>query len=303
MPPKVAIVVLNYNGTVDTLECLRSLARCTYANSMTIVVDNASRDGDALARAVQSEFPSVHFLPQSDNTGFSGGNNAGIHHALEQGSEHVILLNNDTTVDPDFITRMIAVAQSDEHIGVIGSKIYFHKEPNRIWFNGADFSWTDGGKHFQYGENDAAPHEQAVIPTAFITGCTMLITKKVIEKIGLLEEAFFMYYEDIDYCLRAQQAGFALRIAQGAHVWHKVSRSSAGMGASRVHYYHIRNALLLTSRNASKFVKMWVYAWSIVHYAKQIVKRLVMPGTREISAMIMRGIGDFYHQRFGKLQE
>lgn len=302
MQPKVAIVVLNYNGTADTLECLRSLARCTYANSMTIVVDNASADGDALARAVQSEFPSVHFLPQPDNTGFSGGNNAGIRYALAQGSDHVLLLNNDTTVDPACIAEMVSAAQAGARIGIIGAKIYFHAEPDRIWFNGADFSWTDGGKHFQYGERDTAQHERSSMPTPFVTGCAMLLSRAVIEKIGLLEEAFFMYYEDIDYCLRARRAGFLLRIAQGAHVWHKVSRASAGMGAPRIHYYHVRNALLLTSRNASVLVRGAVYAWSAAHYAKQIVKRAVMPETREVSAMIMRGIDDFYRGKFGKLQ-
>jgi len=303
MSPKVAVIVLNYNGTADTLECLRSLTRCTYDNVLIIVVDNASADADALAYAVRNEFPKIHFLPRTENTGFSGGNNAGIRYALEHGSDYVVLLNNDTTVDPDFITRMIAAAHSDEHIGIVGAKIYFYTEPDRIWFNGADFSWRDGGKHFQYGEQDAAPHEQTVIPTPFVTGCAMLITKTVIEKIGLLEKAFFMYYEDIDYCLRAQRAGFALRIAQGAHVWHKVSRSSAGMGAPRVQYYHVRNALLLTSRNASVFVKIGVYAWSVLHYIKQIVKRMIMPKTRDISIMIMRGIADFYREKFGKLQE
>lgn len=303
MPPKVAIIVLNYNGTADTLECLRSLAHCAYRNKMTIVVDNASADGAALEHAVKAEFPGVHFLPQNENAGFSGGNNAGIRHALEHESDFVLLLNNDTTVDPRFIDEMISVAKTETGVGIVGAKIYFHAEPDRIWFNGAKFLWTDGGKHFQYGERDRDPQGLTSIPTHFVTGCAMLISRAVIEKIGLLEESFFMYYEDVDYCLRAQNAGFSLRVAQGAHVWHKVSRTASGMGVPRRHYYHVRNALLLTSRNAPLIMKSAVYAWSIVHFVKQVAKRALRPETRALSAMIMRGIGDFYRGKFGKLQE
>lgn len=302
-PLKVAVIILNYNGTADTLECLRSLAACTYLTRMTVVVDNASEDGDTLGHILQSEFPGVHYFPRKDNDGFAGGNNDGIRYALERECDYVLLLNNDTTVAPDFIEKMIAGAQSDHYVGIVGAKIYFHEEPDVIWYNGADFSWIDGGRHFQYGARDATPQEQAIMPTPFVTGCAMLISKAVIEKIGLLEESFFMYYEDIDYCLRAKRAGFMCVVAQGAHVWHKISRSAKSMGTPRMHYYHVRNALLLTSRNASRFVKMAAHAWSIFHYAKQIVKRALMPKTRDISAMIMRGIADFNRGRFGKLQE
>ncbi len=300
--PKVAVIVLNYNGTADTLECLRSLMRSPYQNMSVVLVDNASRDADALARAVHDEFPRVHFLPCAENTGFSGGNNAGIRYSLEHGSEYVLLLNNDTTVAPDLIEKMVAAMHSDPHIGIVGAKIYFYAEPDIIWYNGADFSWIDGGKHFHLGERDADPKQQAVIPTPFVTGCAMLISKAVIEKIGLLEESFFMYYEDIDYCLRARRAGFESCVAQGAHVWHKISRSAKGMGTPRMHYYHVRNALLLTSRNAPLFMKTTVYAWSVLHYMRQIIKRALVPRTRDISAMIMRGITDFYTGKFGKLK-
>lgn len=302
-PLKVAVIVLNYNGTADTLECLRSLSACTYLTRMTIVVDNASKDSDALGRTLGSEFPGVHYLPRKDNAGFAGGNNEGMRYALERECDFVLLLNNDTTVAPDFIEKMIAAAQSNHHIGIVGAKIYFHEEPNVIWFNGADFSWIDGGRHFQYGMRDADQEQQAVLSTPFVTGCAMLISKAVIEKIGLLEESFFMYYEDIDYCLRVKRAGFTLAVAQGAHVWHKISRSAKGMGTPRMHYYHVRNALLLTWRNAPRIVKIAAYAWSMFHYAKQIVKRMLMPKTHDISTMIMRGIGDFYRGKFGKLQE
>lgn len=302
MLPKVSVIVLNYNGTADTLECLRSLMRVTYDNVSIILVDNASSDGAVLERAIRGEFPRVHFIPSAKNTGFAGGNNIGIRYALAQGSDYVLLLNNDTTVDPDCIGAMIGAAE-EKKCGIVGAKIYFFKEPDIIWFNGADFSWTDGGKHFQYGERDAAPQERGVCDTVFVTGCAMLISRGAIEKIGLLEESFFMYYEDIDYCLRAKRAGFGLCVAQAAHVWHKVSRSSAGMGAPRVHYYHMRNALLLASRNAPSFVKIAVYAWSAFHFAKQIAKRITMPRSREVSTMIMRGIVDFYRGKSGMLQK
>ena len=138
-------------------------------------------------------------------------------------------------------------------------------------------------------------------PTDYVTGCALLIKKEVVDEIGWLDEDFFMYYEDIDWNLRAKEAGYKIVVAQNARIWHKVSSSTAKEGEPWMHYYHIRNALLLTKKHAPPLIKKAVYLWSWLHYFKQAIKLVVLPSQREVSRMIMRGIRDFHKRRFGKL--
>jgi len=299
---KVTIILVNYNGINDTRECLQSLAQITYRPYDVIVVDNGSRDAHE-ADEIQKSFPGVTVIRLKENTGFAGGNDAGINAALEYGSDYVLLLNNDTTVDPLFLDAMIAAAEADAHIGIVGAKIYYHAEPETIWYDGGSFSWRKGVVHTHIGMRDKNPNDAVSRSTDFITGCAMLARMNVIKKIGLLEESFFMYHEDVDWCLRARAEGFLLMVASAAHMWHKVARSTSQMGELKLHYYDARNTLLLAQRNAPFLVRAWLYGRSAVYFLKQVMKIIMLPSKRAISKMIMRGIIDFYRGRFGKLKE
>lgn len=300
--PKVSIVIVNYNGAEDTTECLNSLEKIDYQNYEVIVVDNASDDASFVLNRIHRDFPKIKILALPRNHGFAGGNNTGINYALENGAEFVLLLNNDTIVAGDFLTKMIEAAESDERIAFVGAKIYFFNEPKRIWFNGADFIWTNGGKHYQYGQVDFDPDETKLKDTGYVTGCALLARAKIIQDIGLLCEDFFMYYEDIDWSLKAQKAGYKTIVAPAAHIWHKVSRSAEKMGAPMIHYYHIRNALLLAQKHTSSVIRGRVYLWSFWYYLKQIIKIILLPSKKEVSKIIMRGIEDFYKRNFGELK-
>ena len=303
MNQKASIIIVNYNGAEDTLECLDSLSKIDYPEYEIILVDNASSDASFVLNEVHKNFPAVKILAMPRNLGFAGGNNAGIKTALDGGARYVILLNNDTVVAPDFLSQMIKAAESNEGIGIVGAKIYYFAEKNRVWYNGGTFSWTGGGRHIQDGAIDGNPDDTEIKDTEYITGCALLIKREAVEKIGLLCEDFFMYYEDIEWSLRAQKSGYKIVVAPAAHIWHKVSRTASKMGAPAIHYYNIRNALLLAKMHAPAPVKMLIYIWSAYHYAKQSIK-LMMFRSREskhIARAIMSGISDFYRGKYGKI--
>lgn len=299
--PNVTIILVNYNGTSDTRECLRSLAQITYPSYDIVVIDNGSRDVHEV-HELQKSFPDVMVIRSDENKGFAGGNNIGIRVAQERGSDYALLLNNDTMVEAKFLDAMVAAAEADARIGMVGAKIYYYTHPETIWYDGGSFSWNKGVHHTRIGTRDMRSGDVTPRSTDFITGCAMLVRMSAVKKIGLLEESFFMYHEDADWCLRARKEGFLLVVAPEAHVWHKIARSAVTMGEPRIHYYDARNSLLLARRNASFSVRIWIYGKSFFYFAKQIVKIVVLPSRREGARMIMRGIVDFYRGNFGMVK-
>ncbi len=299
--PRVFIILLNYNGQNDTCECLASLKKITYSNYRIILVDNGSKDGGKFLGWVGKKFPEVITIARETNTGFSGGNNVAIRYAIAHSADYILLLNNDTIVALDFLTHLINAAESSKDIGVVGAKIYF-AGTKKIWYNGGIFSWFGGGKHVDYNKLDNYPSEESVKETDYVTGCTLLIKREVIEKIGLLEEAFFLYYEDVDFSLRARKAGYRLVVAQGSHVWHKISQTTKKLGNPVIQYYHYRNAFLLSRRNAPRILLAGIYLWSALQYIKQLIL-LLSPSKHANARAIMRGIQDFHKGNFGIYKE
>jgi GT2 family glycosyltransferase len=245
--PEVAIVVLNWNSGGLTADCIRSLQGLTYAHFRIVVPDNGSTDGSA--GMIQAAFPGIRLVENGKNLGFAGGNNPGIRLALAEGADYVLLLNNDTEVDPSFLDELVRVAESDPEIGIASPKIYFYSEPDRLWFAGGriDF-WKGQTLHLGDGEIDDGKYDQ-VGDTGFVSGCAMLVKRKVFEDIGLLYEPMFLYYEDSDFCARALRAGYRIVMAPKARIWHKVS-STTGKVKDLQWFYGTRNMLIFEKRNA-----------------------------------------------------
>lgn len=300
MAKKVTIIILNYNGARDTLACLSSLRAIDYPAYEIVVVDNASDDVQELVATMQKDFLGVKIIALPQNRGFSGGCNVGIEYALVRQSDYVLLLNNDTTVAPDFLTKLVEAAESDPRIGIVGAKIYFRDEPDRIWYAGGKFSWRNGGDHLNAGNIDTEKDSARITKTSYVTGCTFLIKAEVIRRIKMMPEQYFMYYEDIDWSLEARKAGYDTVVAHASHIWHAVSASARHLGEPLLLYYHTRNALLLARRHASLPVRLGMLIWSGYFYVKQHIKMILLPSTRPFAAMIVRGIEDFYHGKFGK---
>lgn len=247
MPPKVAIVILNWNNGAVTVECLRSLEQVSYGNFFTIVLDNGSTDDSV--EVIQRAYPGLSIIRNGKNMGFAGGNNPGICQALEQGADYVLLLNNDTEVAPDFLDQLVSTVNANPKTGIASAKIYYFSEPDRLWFAGGKVDyWTGSTLHMGDLEKDEGQYDQ-VADTDFVSGCAMLIKRDVIEKIGLLYEPFFLYYEDSDFCSRAKRASYRIILAPKAKVWHKVS-STTGKIKDLQLFYGQRNMLAFERRNA-----------------------------------------------------
>jgi len=244
----VYVVILNWNGHADTIECVKSCLKTSYPRTRVVVVDNGSSDKSE--QLLRTAFPEIDVIQTGANLGFAGGNNVGIRHALANAADYVLLLNNDTIVDPDFITPLVAAATSDLEAGILCSKIFFHDTPNVIWFAGASFFPTIGwGRHRGEGQIDHGQFDQPG-ETGRPTGCAMMVTRKLCETTGLLREEMFCYAEDLDWGLRARTAGSKVLYVPTSKVWHKVTRATGGVASPLSQYYTIRNTLLCLDLNA-----------------------------------------------------
>lgn len=300
--PKVFVIVLNFNGKEDTRDCLDSLKSLIADRGSVeiVVVDNGSTDGSVEAIKKQilgSKFP-VHLIENQENLGFAGGNNVGIKFALEKGADFVLILNNDTFVDPNLVGQLLRVAGPDKKAGVLGPKIYFasgfeyHQgryKPSDlgkvIWYAGGKTDWENIlFSHRGVDEVDQGQYDQ-VEETGFVTGCAMLVKKEVFEKIGFFEERYFAYLEDVDFCERAKKAGFKLVYAPSAFLWHKIARTSGGIGSEVQDYYLTRNRLLFGFHYGKFRTKLALF--------RESLKLLLVNSKRE-------GVIDFYLGRFGK---
>jgi len=247
--PKVAVIVLNWNGADDTSECLSSLKNIDYPGFEIVVVDNGSDSDDV--RILKERFGDyIHIIENNKNYGFAEGNNIGIRHALSAFEPaYFLLLNNDTIVAPDFLSELIKVAQNDDMIGIAGPKIYYQDFKGR-----SDVIWYAGGKiqkwrrcvYKHIGKNDdERPEYQNISEVDFVSGAAMMLKRRTVEELSLLNPQYFLGAEDVEYCLKARKHGLKVVYVPAARLWHKVGRSKSrrapGFGFIRYHYRLVRN--------------------------------------------------------------
>lgn len=219
--PLVTVVVLNWCAEEDTAECLRSLALSDYPAMRVLLVDNGSEDGSG--ERLHAAFPEVPYLQTGANLGFSGGNNRGVERALADGCDYVLVLNNDTTLEPDAVRLLVETAQAEPRVGAVGPKILYHEVPELTWFRGGYLSRARGmGYHVGEGEPDAEPDGGPVREVSFLTGCCLLVPASVAAMGPLFEEDFFVYVEDVDFSLRMLERGFRLLFDPRSTIYHKV---------------------------------------------------------------------------------
>ena len=251
--PLTYVIVLNWNGKSDTLECLASLGRAADPSMRVLVVDNGSDDGSQ--DAIRRDFPAVALLELPSNLRFAGGNNAGMRRALAEGAEQIMLLNNDTTVDPAFLRTMTAALQASADTGIVAPKILYSADPRLLWYAGGEISfWTGTMRHRGIREPDDGRFDSPC-ETGYASGCCLLAKRSAVERIGLLDESYFMYTEDADWCMRARRAGFRVLYEPRARVWHKVSVSAGGHLSS----FKLRNKFVSNLRFFSRYAS-W-YHW------------------------------------------
>jgi GT2 family glycosyltransferase len=296
--PHVAVVVLSWNGRDDTLGCLESLTAVEHAPLTVIVVDNGSTDGTE--EAVRSIFPNVDLVRTGENLGFAEGNNVGIRRALELGADFVLVLNNDTEVDPRFVTALLTEAGRRTDAGALCSKIFFMNPPDVIWFAGAAFDPRRGynGRQRGYRQRDSEKFSQ-VVEIDRACGAAMLVSRDVLERVGLFDPDLFCYSEDTDWSLRAHALGFRHYVVPGSKLWHRVSVASGGENSPGTLYYSVRNTIAVCERHAPLgFIGTW--RRRAVLLSTHLLQALLSDRRREGVAAVWQGWRDFRSGTFGK---
>ncbi|MGD8238599.1 MAG: glycosyltransferase family 2 protein [Armatimonadota bacterium] len=247
--PLVYIVVLTHNGRDDTLECLSSMEKLEYANYRLLLIDNASTDGTVAA--VQSRFPGIMVLQNSENLGYAAGNNVGMEVAIRGRAEFVLLANNDITVSPDMLTHLVQACVEDDTIGIAGPTVLYYDEPDRVHHRGCLISRaTARGEVARHRDRRRVGDPGGPVMVDYVGGCAILIRSRLAESIGGLDERFFAYYEETDLCFRAQEAGYQVACVPRADCWHKIARHWNRYPLLKM-YYEYRNRLLFLWNRAS----------------------------------------------------
>lgn len=285
--PLVYAVVLNWNRREDTLGCLESLTRVDYPNLRLLVVDNGSSDGTP--EAVSCQFPDVGLIVNDRNLGFAAGCNVGIRYALDRGADHVLLLNNDTLVDPAVVDHLVSLAGPD--VGMVAPKIYYAAEPTRLWsIGGMRHPLTIEKTGDACGQVDAGQWED-VLERDYFVGCVLLISRRLLTEVGLFDERFFMYYEDSDLSLRARRAGFRLLLSPQAKVWHKVAVSSGGSDSPNERYLMARSSVLFFCKHVRGLRWLIVLPYRTGSAVKTML-RLLWNGRGQSAWAYLRGLRD-----------
>lgn len=292
--PQVSIIILNWNGWEDTLECLESLYAIDYENYNVIVVDNGSQDDSLekireycqgnlktespffkynfhnkpinlieldkddigkteISARVSTKYLNLYLLKNDKNYGFADGNNIGIDFALNNLlTDYIMLLNNDTTVDKDLIGPLVKTAESGPKIGLVGPKIYSYDRPSEIQTVGFSIKWSRGEiVSIGHTEKDEGQYDK-VTNVDCVSGCLMLIKKEVIQKMGkFLDHEYFLYYEDMDSCVRTRKLGYEIYFVPDSRIWHKTS-STSKKAAQTAGYHTSRNVFIFMKKYSQK---------------------------------------------------
>lgn len=304
--PKVFLVLLNWNNSKDTILCMRSLLKVYYKKIYPLVIDNHSSDNSiSELESFRKNNPAfgLEIIKNFENSGFAGGNNVGIRYALKKGADYILLLNNDTVVDPNFVDELLKESQKDDKAGIITPAIFFYDNKELLWFGGkTKIEWWRMDKAISNSLfNKRISKNSTTENVDFVTGACMLIKRQVFESVDGFDERFFLYFEDADLALRVRKNGWKLVWTPSAKIWHKVSATTIPkIGVSRVLYYNNRNAMLLVRKHGPIWAKLYMHVWAFLKIGKQTIKILVGKD-EDISRAIIMGIRDYYNNKFGKI--
>lgn len=287
--PDVCAVIVNWNGREVLGRCLSTLLASPYQELTVVVVDNASSDGSQ--ELVRQSFPSSVLIENRKNLGYAGGVNTGLRHALAQGTEYALLLNNDTEIAPDAVGLLVEAMEKRPKAAIAGPMIYYYDPPDVIWSLGGKIShWAGDIRHVAIREHDEGRY-RTVREADYVTGCAMLVRMAAVREIGLMDEGYWMYNEDTDWCVRAAERDHSIIVVPGAKVWHKVSMSSGGGLTAYKVYHRLRSTLLFFAVHAR-----WYHWLGIVPAtfgrALGFIARQLVSGRKDTAVAVLRGARD-----------
>lgn len=252
--PLVYILVLNYNGAKDTIECINSLQKISYNNYKIVIIDNKSTD-NSLCELEQFNSSCI-FIKSEENLGYAGGNNLGIKYAMESKADYILILNNDTIVEKDFLSNIINSCEKD-NVSVASPKVYFY-DNKRINAFGASKDFLERVKNIGENKVDGVDYENDIY-VKYIMGCCMLIKTDVIEDVGMFDDKFFMYLEETDLCERINKK-YKIKVCASSKIYHKCGASTKS--SSKINYfteyYFRRNLLYFLMKNCSLTKRIFI---------------------------------------------
>ena len=282
----ISIITINYNGLKDTCALIESIP---FREDMeVIVVDNASKQDEA--SIIQNKFPQVKVIKSKQNLGFAGGNNLGIKAAK---GKYIFLVNNDTVFKDFNLQSLIDRLESSPNIGIVCPKIRFAWGNNPLQFTGYTplSKITIRNQAIGFGEEENGQYNTAH-PTPYAHGAAMLIKREAIDKVGLMPECYFLYYEELDWSMMFTRAGYEIWYEPACTIYHKESQSTGQNSPLRT-YYITRNRLLLVKRNWNGFYKWLAYCYLTCIVAPKDFLKFAIQGKWSLSKAVCRGITDF----------
>lgn len=298
MQKKIGIILVNYNGYEDTIECVKSIKKSTYRNYKIIIVDNASPDGSGnrLNDKYLNDSDIVVIL-NKENAGFSEGNNIGLEYIEKEKIDYILMLNNDTVVEPEFLYKLIEGARETNFEGLYSGKILYYFDKDRIWYAGGKYNYLKGTAiHEGVNENDDNKHYNMTKKMEFICGCCIFMNIDIYHQLGKLSDEYFLYAEDLDYSLTAQKLKIPMYYIPDARIYHKVSASTSKL-STLSQYYMIRNRFHIIRKFHRNYKKISAYIFTVLWCTKRIIRH-------EFSIAVCRAaITDFITNNMGKKVE
>ncbi|MEO5601028.1 MAG: glycosyltransferase family 2 protein [Cyclobacteriaceae bacterium] len=294
--PRVTIITINYNQLKVTCELLNSLRNLTYPNVEIIVVDNASKENPG--EVIKTQYPEVQLIVSAENLGFAGGNNLGI---VASTGKYILFLNNDTEVDPAFLEPLVALFETTPTAGAASSKILYYDSDNTIQYAGSSRidPFTGRSKRIGFMEKDNGQHNIQQ-ETDLAHGAAMMVPKDVIDKVGMMPEFFFLYYEEVDWCESIKKAGYKIFFVPDSKVYHKESMS-IGKKSTLKTYYLTRNRVLYMRRNTSGLKKVaWILFFIVFSLPKNAITFTLQRDVQQGKAFFKGLLWNITHLNNGK---
>ena len=296
--PKIVAIILNTNRKMDTLACIQSIEENHYPNIQIVVLDNASNDGSV--GAIKTRYPQVSILVLNENKGYAGNNNVGLEFAIKLNPDWIFVLNEDIILEKDALDLMMREASENPKAGIIGPLVYHFDEPEIIQSAGGSFTKNGDSVHISQNEKDSGQYEQP-FEVPWISGCAIGVRLEAIQQAGLIDERFFYYWEETDWCFRIKAFGWKAIIVPKAKIWHKgVQRNY--IPSPNVTYYATRNRLLFYKKH---HISLLTRIKTIVELLRTALSWSILPKWRHLHEnrdALIQGFIDYLLQRWGQRQ-